>query len=271
MRYILNTKYQPVDVGLTIEGNNSNKMLTTVVYNAATKDLILERIDLPKTFTNAKRDVVLKLPVTPEKVIIETFGDTSGRQNMINDKSFTTSNIRKLKLKSYNIDFGTGDQEFLSFIEKFAQDLPNIPASDVIIKSPSGQFKLVLFDKLKGRDGTYVNSPAMIHVKTGLIEVSKSHFLKLTVNQRVATLCHEYAHFYKNPMVGLDVRDEYGADLHGLTVFLAKGYGESEYLNAFRKTFNGHPTDQNRARWKLIQDFSRKIHSGSFFGKPYNL
>ena len=271
MRYIVKTRFKPVDIALSIESSNINKLLRTVVYNPFTNDLIYERIDLPHTFNNAKRDVVLKLPVTPEKVIIETFNDSSGLRNVTNDGTFKTYNVKKMKLKSYNIDYGTGDKEFLSFIEKFAQDLPNIKPSDVIIKSPSGRFKLVLFDKLRGRDGTYVNSPAMIHVKTGLIEVSKQHFLKLSVNQRIATLCHEYAHFYKNPSAGYDVRDEYGADLHGLSVFLARGYGESEYLNAFRKTFNGHPTTQNRARWKLIQDFSKKIHSGQFFGKPYNL
>ena len=104
-----------------------------------------------------------------------------------------------------------------------------------------------------------------------MIEISKEHFMKLSWNQRVAILSHEYAHFYKNPLSGLDVKDEYGADLNGLTVYIARGYGESEYMNAFRKTFNGHKTEQNRVRWSLLQDFTKKIHQGKYFGKPYNI
>jgi hypothetical protein len=256
---------------LKLNGNTKNRVLRTVVYDADSSDLILERFDLTENIKSNGNKIMLKLPITPKRVIIETYGDGTGRNGMFRDKSFKVLLGKPQKLKSYNIDFGSGDSEYISFIERLSRDLPKIQPSDRIIKSPSGNFGIVVFDRLRSRSGEYINSPAMVHVKTGLIEVSKSHFMKMSQNQRIATLCHEYAHFYKNPLMGYDVKSEYGADLNGLTVYLAKGYGESEDLKAFRKTFNGHPTDQNRARWKLIKDFARKINNGEYFGKPYNL
>jgi hypothetical protein len=273
MRYIVKTNNRSVDIPMTImvDSNSPNKILKTVVLNPENGDLISERYDLLENFQNSKREVILKLPITAEKLVIETFGDSTGRKGMFKDKSFSTTLAPPQALRTYNLEFGSGDLEFLSFIEKIAKDLPNINPSDVILKSPSGNFGIVVFDRLRSRDGDYISSPAMIHIKTGLIEISKEHFMKMSINQRIATLSHEYAHFYKNPLVGLDVKDEYGADLHGITVYLSRGYGESEYLEAFRKTFNGHATQQNKARWLLIKDFAKKIHEGKYFGKPYNL
>jgi hypothetical protein len=111
----------------------------------------------------------------------------------------------------------------------------------------------------------------MIGKRTGTIEISKDYFLRMSQNQRVATLSHEYGHFYKNPLMKLPIGDETGADLNGMTLFLGNGFGPSEYINAFKKVFNGYKTEQNRKRYDVMKRFARQVYNGQYFGKPYNL
>lgn len=271
MRYILHTNFKPVDVRLTLKSSGGSGLIKTVVYDPKNNDIILERIDVASEIGKQGKDIVLKLPLTAENTMIEVFSSISGRVNMFKDKSFEVLNPKAVRLKKYDVDYGSGDREFLEFIEKFVQDLPSLDPSNIVIKSPSGTFRIVLFDEIRGYNGDRLNSPAQIGLKTGTIEVGKRRFLKMSQNQRIATLCHEYAHFYKNPLIGRSKKDEYGADMNGMTVYLCRGYGESEYLNAFKKVFIAADTPQNRARYKLIKDFGHKINSGQFFGKPYNI
>ena len=92
---------------------------------------------------------------------------------------------------------------------------------------------------------------------------------KQTVSGQVALLCHEFAHFYENPKYGLDKSNEDGADLYGLRLFLASGYGETEYINAFKETFKRADTIENRKRLGRIKGWAKRINEGKVFGKIY--
>jgi hypothetical protein len=271
VRFVLRTRNKPIDVAITLKSKNEDDILKTIVYNPVNKDVILERTDVVSKMNNGQRNVVLKLPLTSERIVIETISKLNGRQQDPKLSSYSVENIKVNNLKKYNIDYGTGDREYLAFIENFVRKLPDLEPSDRIIRSPSGTFKIVLFEELVSYGGQKIPSPAMIGVKTGTIEVSKKHFLRLSQNQRMAVLTHEYAHFYKNPLINKSVKDEFAADMNGLTVYLSKGYGEDEYMNAFKKTFNGAKSELNYKRYDLMKKFATRIQNGEFFGKPYNL
>jgi hypothetical protein len=143
-------------------------------------------------------------------------------------------------------------------------------SGDKTYRSPSGTFKVIVRDQLTYK-GKVTNTPAMVGVKSGTIEVNRSVMKNLSFSQRIAVLSHEYGHFYKNPLVNLDKKDETGADLNGMTLFVGHGYSLMEYVNAFFNVFDQHNTEQNRKRFEVIKMFGKKIHDGKYFGKPYNL
>lgn len=187
------------------------------------------------------------------------------------DESFEVETPKIMRLKPYKVDLGSGDKEYMKFISDFVVALPNLPADGKLRRSPSGKFKIVLKDKLTSYQGVVLPTPCMIGTKTGTIEVSKDYFMKMSQNQRVAVLAHEYGHFYKNPLSGREISDEYGADLNGMTVYLGSGFGQSEYIRAFSKVFTHADSELNRKRAGVIDGFAKKILNGEYFGKPYNL
>jgi hypothetical protein len=256
-----------MDLKVNLSSSAPNDLIRTVVYNAESKDEILERRD---RFSGTK-EVMLKLPMTSEKIIVETYNMSNGKQPLGKDKSFEVLSIQKRPLRTYNVNLGSGDREFLDFVERIARDLPMLPADGNVRRSPSGKFKIAIFDRLKSHSGEYVHSPAMVGKRTGTIEISKDYMMKMTISQRIAVMCHEYGHFYKNPLINLPIGDEVGADLNGMTIYLGRGYHISEYINAFKMVFNGAKTNQNRERYDLMKKFAHRIYNGEYFGVPYNL
>lgn len=257
-----------MDIRYVIKSNAPNNVLRTVVKDADNGDLILTRKDRMNLET---KEVILKLPVTPRKILIETFNLKNRKDSRYLDRSFKVLNAQVVPLKKWKVDLGSGDDEFMDFIKKFASDLPNLKPNGMLRKSPSGTFKIVLKPKLKSYDGVVLPTPCMIGTQTGTIEVSKDHFMNMSQQQRIATLSHEYGHVYKNPLMNLQIKDEVGADLNGMTIFVGNGFSITEYANAFEKVFNEAPTRQNQQRAKLIKGFGDKIYNGRYFGKPYNL
>ena len=163
-----------MDIKLVLENFQNGNKLKTEVYDAESKDLILERIDI---FTG-KKEVILKLPVTPKKLMIQSFSLQNGKQPLGADQTFAIEKPVIMPLREFKVDMGSGDKEFIDFAQKFASELPSITPDGKVRKSPSGKFKIVLFDILKAHDGRVIPTPCMVGVKTGTIEVSKSHFMK---------------------------------------------------------------------------------------------
>ena len=267
LKYLIESNKNPMDVRVDLVSKRPNTTLKTVVYDAETKHLILERSDI----FNGNKTVILKLPLTGNKIIIETFNVLNGRQPLGKDQSFETKNAKIMRLKTFNVDLGTGDKEFMEFAKKIAVELPRLNPDGKLRMSPSGKFKIVVFDKLKSYSGDVLPTPAMVGKRTGTIEISKDYMLEQSQSQRIATLSHEYAHKYKNPLMGLDIGDEVGADLNGLAIYLGNGFSLYGYVNAFRKIFNGAQSAQNTKRYSVLKGFAKKIYDGEYFGKPYNL
>jgi len=268
LKYIVDSGKRPMDIQYVIKNNVPNNVLKTVVYDADNNDLILERTD---TMEPGQKVVILKLPVTPKRLIVETFSRQRGRQPIGTDRSFQIPTPKVMRLKKWGVQQGSGDKEFINFIKKFASDLPHLEPDGNLRRSPSGTFKIVLKPKLTSYGGQVLPTPCMIGTKTGTIEVSKDYFMKMSQQQRIATLCHEYGHFYKNPLINLNISDEVGADLNGITIFAGNGFHLAEYANAFKTVFKYAPTDQNKGRAKLIKEFGDRVYNGEYFGRPYNI
>jgi hypothetical protein len=254
-----------MDIGIELESSTPNNIIKTVVYNAETKDLILERYDS----ISGKEKKVLKLPYTSQKIIVESFTKQHGRQPLGRDQSFKLHKPFIMPLKRTKVNMTSGDSEFIDWATQLMVELPRLKADSRLRRSPSGKYKIVIMDKLRTPDGKVVPSPAMVGKKTGTIEISKDYMMKMSLSQRLAILSHEYGHFYKNPLMNLPIGDEFGADLNGVTVFVGSGFGLDEYGNAFKKVFNGAGSPQNEKRREVITKFLAELERGNYFKPPY--
>jgi hypothetical protein len=265
LKYIIESNNNPMDIGIELESFIPNNTVKTVVYNAETKDLILERYDL----ISGREKKVLKLPFTSRKIIVESFSKKHGRQSLGKDQTFKLNATSLMPLKRTKVNMTSGDREYIKWVTQMMVELPLLKADGKLRRSPSGKYKIVIQDKLRDQNGKVLNSPAMIGKKTGTIEIGKDYMMSMSINQRIAILSHEYGHFYKNPLMNLPIGDEFGADLNGVTVFVGSGFGLDEYGNAFKKVFNGANTDQNRRRKEVIAKFLKDLENGKYFTPPY--
>jgi len=254
-----------MDIGIELESFSPNNTIKTVVYNAETNDLILERYDV----VSGKERKVLKLPYTSRKIIVESFSKKHGRQPLGKDQTFVLHTPVLMPLRRTEVTMSSGDREYMNWITQLMVELPRLKADGKLRRSPSGKYKVVIQDKLRDQNGNVLNSPAMVGKKSGTIEISKDYMMQMSLSQRIAVLSHEYGHFYKNPLMNLPIGDEFGADLNGVTVFVGSGFGLDEYGNAFKKVFNGADTDQNRRRRQVIEKFLKELENGNYFVPPY--
>lgn len=268
MKYIIESGYRPMDIGIVLQSATPNNLVKTVVYDPKTNDLILERFD----YVSGSIKRVLKLPLTSNKIVVESFTKQHGRQPHGKDKTFKLNRPSILPLKRAKVNLGSGDREFIKWASQMMQELHRLTPNGKVRRSPSGRFKIVIVDKLRSqKTGAVIDSPAMVGESTGTIEISKDYMMDMSLSQRMAVLYHEYGHFYKNPLMGLPKRDEFGADLNGVTLFAGSGFGLDEYGNAFKKVFDGAPSNQNERREKVLKMFLDELERGRYFVPPYNL
>jgi hypothetical protein len=257
MNYFLAANNKPTDIVITFSSKQKCKA-QTIIHCLDTNVIYSMRQDI---VANSK-SVVLKIPNCPKNLIINI--ETDIPDNL-------RANIASYPIRKYNIQLGAKQKEFISFIEQFcdAFNHSKLKPSDNIIKSNSGDFKIVLLPAIRTYEGQIVGTPCQIGSKSGIIEVDANLFGQHTQSGQIALLCHEYAHFYENPRYGLPKKSEEGADQYGLLMYLGAGYAETEYVNAFKRIFKRVDTTQNRQRIEKIFDLASKINSGKIFGKPY--
>ena len=108
-----------------------------------------------------------------------------------------------------------------------------------------------------GDNGKSLKTPARISRNQGIIEVSKLKFSKYSVPMRMAILLHEFSHFYLNS----DMANETEADLNALIIYLGLGYPRIDAYNVFTQVFHTSPTELNKDRMKIIDDFIRNFEN----------
>lgn len=211
---------------------------------------------------NGEKTLEVMLPIAPEKCFLSVFNFRNG--NVKGDTSFivTPESITKKKLATRYDVVGLGNPKIRNFIN-FAQNF-SLHASDLApnvvgqyYKSEDGNFFIQYLAQINSSDGRELNTPARINKETGVIQVSKKFFKDLTVPERMAILLHEFSHFNLNE----NIDDESEADLNGLLMYLGLGFPRIEASSAWLEVFLGAQTEQNKERYKLIEQFIKDFEN----------
>ena len=209
------------------------------------------------TFTNRYKTVdgesifFVRMPVSPQTALVYVYNEDNGNLPVVMDNTLEVQSITKEQLdkKLDVIDFSNPlVRSFVTFATRFTYNAGTLPSGDYV--SDDKRF-MIKYPAIIQDDGIEQSTPARIDIDTGIIEVSKRHFLDYTVPNRMAILLHEFSHVYLND----NIDDEVEADLNGLLIYLGLGYPRIEAFEVFAQTFLGTPTEQNKMRYDRIKEF----------------
>tara|TARA_R110002074_G_scaffold250476_1_gene422165 strand:- start:19 stop:768 length:750 start_codon:yes stop_codon:yes gene_type:complete len=236
-------------LGITLQGVNDNDIR-----------LIVEDANNPETmFTNRTCNVngtktyYVRIPLAPDVASIQVYSDDGV------DKGFDIADIQILPLKN-DLKHAMFDQKhvrmFVNFAEEFSYNAGKLQTNKKY-HSNDEMFTLLYVDQII-EGGRVEKTPARISQSTGLIEVSKSDFLRYTIPMRMAILLHEFAHFYMND----DMEDEIEADKHSLEIYMALGYPRIDAYNVFLDVFENSPSELNMDRYKALNQLFKTEYNG---------
>jgi hypothetical protein len=256
MQSEVTTRHAPISLEVKVKTNSPQK-LQLIVSDAKDKD---------RKFTNRYNTVsgeetfVVRMPVSSEKVLLQVFSEKTGsKANEDKEKQFfEVTSVKKIPLER-RLDTGDmGNQlmrSFVRFAQKFSYMAHTLKPD--VYSSDDQRYFIRLLPVIKDRNGKELKTPARIGAKSGVIEISKQAFDKMTVPMRFAILMHEYSHFYLND----EMTDEMEADLNGLLIYLGLGYPRIEAYQAFLETFTKSPSQLNKQRYEVINKFIEDFES----------
>ena len=272
------------------KGLSSNKEKFSVAFNIVSRipqKLKIQAFDRNRansfyyategTVDDKGREFNLAFPLSPDQLIIRvfpnrfrTYSDFEKFGNPM-QKDIAISLPKKGPLKTTPIHLTKKDQEAVKFFEWFATNASILSATQPngipsIYKSDSGSFEIHYHTRITNRDGSVVSTPARIGHDTGIIEVSQKDFLGYTIPGRMAVLLHEYAHKFVNESTGLMVKDEIGADLNALNIYLSLGYSPVEAHLVFLSVFETANNEYNHKRYKALKQFIDDFLGGNLKG-----
>jgi hypothetical protein len=239
MLYEIKTNNKPCTIKLGVQTLKPTKVQLVVKHPTKPNTCYMNRWNT----VDKNGEFEIRMPKTPEKVII-----ICGSMTESNDIVRITS-LKKDELKQdLKCLKGTKVNEFVKFCQEFCENCGIL--STGTYKSDKGNFTIeyhpVILEKGKPH-----KTPARIHNETGLIQVSKKHFVGYTVPMRMAILLHEFSHYNLN----VNIKDEVEADLNALRLYLGLGYPIIEAHRSFLNVFYQSPSEQNIERYKYIKTF----------------
>ena len=251
-----------IHVGIKTEGK---KRLRVVVSDSGKRNS--NYVDRSITCDGDRR-IFFNFPVTPKSMTmsIVNLDDTQ-------DKNIQITLLR-MPLKSWNIWLDPQTTEFLNLAMPFAQrcGFEQATPQGRIFTNNTKQFTIKYFDIIRDyQTGRLMNTPARIGHSTGRIEVAKVKFDKYTIPMRMAILLHEYSHVFKNPNVGLEIKNEVGADINGLYIYLGLGFSKIDAICVYANVFLKAQTKGNVERMRKIMDYIAKFENGDFAHKNKNV
>lgn len=257
MNYKVNTRYEQMTLGITVQTLKPCKVRLKVVD--ADKPLTSFTNRYKTTKGSAK--FFVRMPLSPKTVLISIYDDEVGNGKGDTQKYIRCTNIQKLGLEKRmdEVDLNSYSvMTFVDFAQKFSFNAsylkPNTYVSDAL------NYKIEYLPTIVGQNGMELRTPARISKTTGRIQISKKLFKDYTVPMRMAILLHEFAHFYLNE----NIDDEIEADLNGLLIYLGLGYPRIEGYQAFLEVFEKSPTQQNKNRYDVINNFIRDFEKKKF-------
>jgi len=207
------------------------------------------------------RLIYFSFPVSPKQLTIGCFNIAN-----VEDNDYKVE-ISESPLKDYNIWVDNDSSSFLQLAVPFCQvcgyRIP--PQAGLLLKSKDGQYNLkylpTITDALTKQR---LSTPARIGHATGLIEISAQKFFKYTVPMRLIILLHEFSHKYKNPIIGLEISNEIGADIQALYLYLGLGFSKIDAICVFANVFLKAQTNGNINRMRKILNYINRFESQEF-------
>lgn len=216
---------------------------------------------------DGKRSVFFSFPVSPKKLGIVIFNETDS-----NDKEFDVQ-LLETPLTTYNIWLDDNTREFLEVAIPFCQvsGFTTASPSGSLFESKDEKFKIIYYPIIKDfMSNKVLNTPARIGHQTGKIEVAKAKFDGYTIPMRLVILLHEFSHKFKNPKIGLEISNEFGADINALYIYLGLGFSKIDAICVFANVFLKAQTDGNLARMRKIMDYIQRFENGEYAQKNLN-
>jgi hypothetical protein len=253
MKYKVKTNNEEVSLGIRVVTAYPTKIFIKA-YDAERPNIVLT--DRYKTVKGSETFYV-RMPLTGANTIVDVCDEYE--KNM----GKASGNIKVEAIEKYPLEkqrgnlrnYGASTFSFIDFAQRFAFNAPYL-ATNKTYRSNDGYFMIEYLPTIT--DGQReLTTPARISKRTGIIQVSKKLFDKYTVPMRVAILLHEYSHFNLNT----NINDEIEADLNGLMIYLSLGYPRIEGYQAFLEVFKDSPTNQNKNRYDVINNFIRDFES----------
>jgi hypothetical protein len=259
MKYRITTDFAPLTLIVKVTTPKAEK-LHIRVYDATNPERkFTERW---KTITG-EETFHIRMPLSPEIAVVEVYSDKLGASvKKADEKTFGIASVTKeaLERRIDLGDIGNGQiRNFVDFAQKFCFNADKLE-TNTTYQSDDGNYFINYVQTIVGSNGQEMTTPARIGRKSGMIQVSKKCFDKFTIPMRMAILLHEFSHFYLNEKID----DEMEADLNGLLIYLGLGYPRIEAYQAFLETFKDKPTQQNKARYDLINKFINDFEKTNF-------
>lgn len=256
MQSSIATRHAPISIKIKVRTTSPQK-LQIIVYDEANKK---RQFTNRYNTVNGEETFVIRMPLSSEKVVVDVFSDRLGKNANENQEKalFELVSVDKIPLERRLEVSDMGNplmRSFVRFAEKFSYMVQDMEVG--LYSSDDQRYFIRLSPTIKSRDGRKLNTPARIGSKSGIIEVSKEAFDKMTIPMRFAILMHEFSHFFLND----EMRDEMEADLNGLLIYLGLGYPRIEAYQAFLETFTKSPSPLNKQRYDLINKFIEDFES----------
>lgn len=253
MKYRITTANAPITLKVVVKTDSPKKVRLRVFDEENPNRVFTDRY---KTIKD-QEELFVRMPLSPNKAIVEISpkdGDIKAKNIGINlvsvdkvplERRIDVSDISNPQIRS-----------FVEFAQRFCFNLDELEPNTYYTSSDR-EYYIQLLPKIQNQNGEELNTPARISKRTGIIQVSKKSFEKMTIPMRLAILCHEFSHFYLNETMD----DEVEADLNGLLIYLGLGYPRIEAYQSFLETFKGVPSEQNKQRYDTINKFINEFET----------
>jgi hypothetical protein len=257
MKQVIDIDNQEESIYITIKTNLPNKFLITASdFKKPNSFYARRKIDVKDS-----RTIFLSFPVSPKKIelCVKCLTDVENTQFLVD--------VKRKSLKHYDIFLDADTKGFLDLAVPFAQVCGfEAPAPNGrIFQSPDKKFNIKYFPVIKDyQTGKFLNTPARIGHRTGIIEVSAASFVKYTVPMRMMILLHEFSHKWKNPKMNLPISDEVGADINALYIYLGLGWSKVDAIFVYANVFLKAQTPQNIDRMRKIMNYIQKFEQGDY-------
>jgi hypothetical protein len=253
MKYRITTANAPITLKVVVKTDSPKKVRLRVFDEENPNRVFTDRY---KTIKD-QEELFVRMPLSPNKAIVEISpkdGNIKGKESGIVlvavdkvplERRIDVSDISNPQIRS-----------FVEFAQRFCFNLDELEPNTYYTSSDR-EYYIQLLPKIQNQNGDELNTPARISKRTGIIQVSKKSFEKMTIPMRLAILCHEFSHFYLNETMD----DEVEADLNGLLIYLGLGYPRIEAYQSFLETFKGVPSEQNKQRYDTINKFINEFET----------